>query len=409
MPDAMAEAAELMREGDLLSAHARCFGYFNPTASWPGMLADFLVAARNPQLAVVSHATAAVKMERRLIAWLAGRLGLPDGAGGHFTSGGSEANGAGLQAALTRAIPGFADEGLAAAPGRPLVYASADSHLAWIKLARGAGMGASAVRLVETDGGGRISPEALARTIAADRKAGGLPVMIAATAGTTNAGLIDPLHACADIAARENLHFHVDAAWAGALMLDETRRGLLDGIERADSVTADAHKWLAVPMGAGMIFLRDPGLMARAFAVSTGYMPDGDGADPYVTTNQWSRRFIGAKLWATLRSVGQAGYQALFDQHFELAARLRASLPERGWRLHGEGVLPILLFDDPEGRDSQAIADWIEADGSCWVGRVDFEGASVIRVCFTSYLTEWSDVEILLDRLDAARAALQPR
>jgi len=405
---AVDEALGLMRDGDLLSAHARCFGFFNPTPSWPGVLADFISAARNPQLCVISHAPASVMMERKLIAWFVAAAGLPAGATGHFTSGGSEANATGLQVALARLCPGYDVSGAASLPGPARIYASADSHLAWIKLARSAGLGSDAVRLVWTDGAGRMDAGALDTAIAADRRAGDCPVMIAATAGTTNAGMIDPLEACADIAGRHGLHLHVDAAWAGGLIVDERRRALLAGLDRADSVTVDAHKWLAVPMGAGMVFVRDADALGRAFAVSTDYMPAGDGVDAYVTSYQWSRRFIGLRLWLTLRTIGVAGYRAMFDRQFALADRLRAGLAERGWRIRNTSALPVILFEDPDGRDSASLARWLEADGTVWLGHVKFEGRMALRACITSYLAGEADIDVLLERLDAARAAVQP-
>jgi glutamate/tyrosine decarboxylase-like PLP-dependent enzyme len=407
---AICETNALMRHGDLLSAHARCFGFFNPTPAWPGILADLLSAARNPQLCVVSHAPASVAIERHLMAYLVAALGFPDDATGHFTSGGSEANATGLQVALARLCPQFVRDGAAALAGPVRIYASADSHLAWIKLARSAGLGSAAVRLVPTDGAGRMDTGQLSAMIAADRASGDLPVMIAATAGTTNAGMVDPLESCAGIAARENMHLHVDAAWAGALVVDPQRRaGHLAGIDRADSVTIDAHKWLAVPMGAGMVFVRDREALGRAFSVSTDYMPAGDGEDAYITSYQWSRRFIGLRLWLTLRTFGAEGYRAMFERQFSLAARLREGLAERGWTIrNAQGRLPVVVFDDPGGRDSADLARWLEHDGTVWLGHVKFENRLVLRACITSYLTGQADIDILLDRLDAARGAVQP-
>lgn len=399
------EAAGLMRDGDLTSSSARCFGYFNPTAAWPGVVADALTAARNPQMAVVSHAPASVAMERRVIAWLNERLGFPADATGNFTSGGSEANATALLVALVRANPDFADEGLASYASPPCFYASADSHLAWIKIARAAGLGSNAVRLVKTTGDGRLDPRELARMLADDRAAGRRPVMVVATAGTTNAGEIDPIVECRALADEFGLHLHVDAAWAGGLIVDPERRALLAGIEQADSVTIDAHKWLSVPMGAGMIFVRDAAAVARAFAVTTGYMPAGDGADAYITTSQWSRRFLGLRLWMMLRSTGSAAYREVFDRQFALADYLRERLTERGWRIHNRTPLPVVLFGDAEERfSSRDLADALEADGQTWLGCVDYEGRTLLRACVTSFLSERADVDLLLDRLDAVRA-----
>src|SRR4029077_3096023 len=138
--------------------------------------------------------------------------------------------------------------------GAPAFYVSRESHLAWFKIAHQAGIGRDAVRLVATAGSGRLDPQALVQMIEADRAAGMAPVMVAATAGTTNAGVIDPLAPCADIARRFGIWFHADAAWGGALIASDRFRSRLAGIERADSVTIDAHKWFATTMGCGMFF-----------------------------------------------------------------------------------------------------------------------------------------------------------
>jgi glutamate/tyrosine decarboxylase-like PLP-dependent enzyme len=410
LADATREAAALMREGDLLSASSRCFGYFNPTAAWPGVVADLLAAARNPQLCVVSHAPASVIMERHVIAWFLDRLGFPSDAIGNFTSGGSEANATALLAALVRMHPPYAEDGLAGFPSPPCFYASSDSHLAWIKIARAAGLGTRSVRLVPTTGDGRLDAGALRSMVLEDQAAGQTPFMIAATAGTTNAGEIDPLHDCRKIADQYGLHLHIDAAWAGALIVDPGRRSLLDGIEKADSVTIDAHKWLSVPMGAGMIFVRDSRAVATAFAVSTGYMPAGDGIDAFLTTSQWSRRFIGLRLWMMLRASGPRAYREMFTRHFEAAEYLRARLPESGWVIRNRSKLPVILFEDAvSGIPSREIADELERDGRVWLGCVEYEERILLRACLTSFLTGHRDLDQLLDRLTTARARLSHR
>ena len=403
---AMKEAHHLMEKGDLLSASARCFGYFNPTSAWPGVMADLLVAARNPQICLTSHAPASTTMERTVIELMLSRLGLENGTG-HFTSGGSEANETAVLVALCRANPEFLEKGVFAFGGRPTLYVSTESHMAWIKIAKATGIGSAAVRLVPTTGDGCMDVIALQSMIVADRDAGKIPFMIAATCGTTSAGMIDPLASCAKVAGFENLHFHIDAAWAGALIFDENRRSILNGIDTADSVTIDAHKWLAVPMGAGMIALREKQYAANMFSVQTSYMPDGDGEDMYLTTNQWSRRFIGIRLWMMLRTLGLNGYQTMFDRHFALAAYLREQLEHHGWVIRNESQLPIIVFDDwLNGVDSQKIADQVEKQGKAWLGRVNFEGQSVLRACTTSFLTEYADVDVLISELNIARKAI---
>ena len=232
--------------------HPRYFGLFNPSPAFPAQCADRIAAAFNPQLATATTSPAAVAIEAHVIAQVARRAGLPPETAGHFTTGGAEANYTALVCALTRANPEFADAGARAFTGAPVFYTSRESHLAWFKIAHQAGIGRAAVRLVDTDGAGRLDPGALLRLVVADRAAGAVPVMLVATAGTTNAGMVDPLAECAEIARRQGLWLHIDAAWGGALIASDAHRGTLAGIEAADSLTIDAHKWFATTMGCGM-------------------------------------------------------------------------------------------------------------------------------------------------------------
>ena len=211
-------------------------GLFNPAPTFAAECADRIAAAFNPQICVHSHAPAAVEIELHVIREVARRAGLPDGSGGHFTSGGAEANFTAMLSALQAKCPDYGDEGLSAFPGQPAVYVSRESHLAWLKMAQAAGIGRRAVRMVATDGSGRMDPAALRDAVEADIQDGRVPVLIAATAGTTNAGMIDPLVACGEVARRHDLWFHVDAAWGGALIASDAHRGVLKGLERADSV-----------------------------------------------------------------------------------------------------------------------------------------------------------------------------
>src|SRR5262249_7348921 len=236
--------------------HPRYFGLFNPAPTFPAECADRIAAAFNPQLATATTSPVAVELEAHVVRAVARRAGFPSDATGHFTTGGAEATYTALLCALTRADPRFATEGARAFDGPPRFYVSRDSHLAWVKIAHQAGIGRAAVRFVATDGRGRMDPGALRDALAADRDAGCVPVMIAATAGTTNAGMIDPLAACAKIAAGFGLWFHVDAAWGGAAIASERLRGLLRGVEQGDSMTIDAHKWFATTMGCGIFITR---------------------------------------------------------------------------------------------------------------------------------------------------------
>ncbi len=271
--DTLAWIIARLEDGITHITNPRYFGLFNPAPTFPAQCADRIAAVFNPQLATSTTSPVPVALEAHVIRAVAQRAGFPETASGHFTTGGAEANYTALICALTRACPGFALDGARAFSGNPKLYISRESHLAWAeKLPHQAGIVRSAVRLVATDGTGRLSVAALQAAIAEDLANGHVPVMIVATAGTTNAGMIDPLVACGEIAREQGAWFHADAAWGGAVIASDRLRGALAGIETADSMTIDAHKWFATTMGCGMFITRDPGLLSSAFQVSTTYM-----------------------------------------------------------------------------------------------------------------------------------------
>src|SRR5690242_10980055 len=241
-----------MEHGVVHITNPRYFGLFNPAPSFPALCGDRITGAFNPQLATATTSPAAVEIEAHVIRAVARQAGLPPESTGHFTSGGSEANYTAVLCALTQANDRFATAGARAFSGPPVFYISRESHLAWVKIGHQAGIGRSAVRQVPTDGRGRMDADTLATMIAEDQTRGCVPVLIVATAGTTNAGMIDPLGRCAELARAHGLWFHVDAAWGGAVLASDRLRGVLAGIERASSITIDAHKWFATTMGCGM-------------------------------------------------------------------------------------------------------------------------------------------------------------
>ncbi len=164
--------------------------------------------------------------------------------------------------------------------------------------------------------------------------------MIVATAGTTGGGMIDPLHACADIARRQDLWLHVDAAWGGAALASNRLRGVLDGIERANSLTIDAHKWPATTMGCALFITRRADLLSQAFHASTSFMPSSiSGIDPYLNSVQWSRRFLGLRLFLTLAAAGWEGLGAHVERGVEVIERIKERLLASGWRIANDSPL----------------------------------------------------------------------
>lgn len=398
-----------MEQGLVHVTHPRYFGLFNPAPTFPAQCADRIAAVFNPQLATSTTSPVAVEIEAHVIRAIARRAGLPAEATGHFTTGGSEANYTALICALTRSNADFAMDGARAFDGAPVFYVSRECHLAWLKIAHQVGIGRSAVRLIATDGCGRMDPIALTNAINADRAAGFVPVMVAATAGTTNAGMIDPLPACAEIARNFGLWYHVDAAWGGALIASERLSSALTGIERADSVTIDAHKWFATTMGCGMFLTPHASVLSSAFRVSTSFMPSNvANFDPYVTSVQWSRRFLGLRLFLSLATAGWSGYAAHVERSVDLAEYLAEQLVARRFEVVNASPLAVLCLKPPVGYgDPRSIARQVLESGRAWVAAAKFEGNDIIRACVTHGETTPDDVMTLVNVLESVRTQEQ--
>jgi aromatic-L-amino-acid decarboxylase len=394
-----------LEHGIVHMTHPRYFGLFNPAPTFPAECADRIVGAFNPQLATWTTAPAAVEIEAHVVKAVALRAGLPADAVGHCTSGGSEANCTALLCALTRANPRFATEGSRAFAGSPLFYISQDSHLAWLKIAHQTGIGRAAARLVRTDGRGQLDANALIAALREDRTHGYVPVMIVATAGTTNGGMIDPLARCAQIAREEDLWYHVDAAWGGALIASDSLRGALAGIEDADSITVDAHKWFATTMGCGMFMTRHVNILSSVFHVATTFMPSNNASlDPYVTTAQWSRRFLGLRLFLSLAAAGWQGYGEHVERSIALMAFLKDELAAKGWAIANDSQLAVLCIAPPPGYgDVRALVNRVVASGSAWIAAAKFEGRDIIRVCLTHGEATRQDILELVRSLSAAK------
>src|SRR6266550_2882631 len=259
LDEIVADVERMLRVWQVQVTHPRYFGLFNPSVTIASVVADTLAAMYNPQLATWRTSPAANEIERHTLAWLSRKFGLPDNTAASFTTGGAEANLSAVVVALTRAFPEYGDGGLRSLSAPPAIYLTREAHDSFNKIAHMTGIGRRALRTIATDRDLKMDLENLARRVAEDRRDGLAPVMVVVTAGTTAAGAIDPLPDLARFCRREKLWFHVDAAWGGAAIVSPRLRGHLAGIDAADSITCDAHKWFSVPMGAGMFFCRHPG------------------------------------------------------------------------------------------------------------------------------------------------------
>jgi glutamate/tyrosine decarboxylase-like PLP-dependent enzyme len=391
-----ADVERMLRTWQVQVTHPRYFGLFNPSVTHASVVADALVAMYNPQLATWRTSPAANEIERHTLAWLAGKLGFPSSAAANFTSGGAEANLSAVIVALTRTFPEYAENGLRCLSASPAIYLTGEAHHSFDKIAHMTGLGRHALRVVATDQGLKMDLADLARRVADDRTAGLTPFMVVGTAGTTAAGAIDPLHDLARFCKKEGLWFHVDAAWGGAAVVSPRLRSHLAGIEAADSITCDAHKWFSVPMGAGMFFCRHRDAVSEAFRAQTSYMPgrtEGEVVDPYVSSAQWSRRFIGLKLFLSLAEHGESGYQRMIEHQADMGELLRTSLIRAGWRIVNTTPLPLVCFT----REGLVTAEFLKAlyeRQIAWMSEVRLGGGDpVLRACVTSFRTTESNIE----------------
>jgi aromatic-L-amino-acid decarboxylase len=408
LEEILKDVTSMMRNWGLQTTHPRYFGLFNPSVHIASVVADTLVALYNPQLAAWSHAPAANEIERYTLDFFLSQLGFnPDTSIASFTTGGSEANLSAVLVALTDAFPKYGDEGVSALSSKPLIYVSGESHHSFEKIAHITGIGRRALRVVSVDSYLKLNVDDLRRQIGKDKARGYAPLMVVGTAGTTSAGVIDPLPEIAELCREYGMWFHVDAAWGGTAILSPKLKPYLRGIESADSVTWDAHKWLSVPMGAGMFFCKRKEAVARTFGVETSYMPDKTEAttDPYVTTIQWSRRFIGLKVFMALAELGLPGYQDVIDHQVLMGHELRIGLERKGWKIVNDTLLPVVCFTHEKIENGSIAPAEIFRElyrrGDFWISEVCLGGAiQALRACITSFRTEKEDVDQLIDTIE---------
>ncbi len=402
LDDVLADVTEMLRNWNVQITHPRYFGLFNPSVTLASVTADVLVAMHNPQLASWRTAPAANEIERHTLAWLAGKFGLPRNTFATFTSGGAESNHSAVIVALTRAFPDYGENGLRSIDCRPTIYLSSQAHDSFMKIAHMSGLGRRSIRIVATDEQLRMDLADLEAQIAEDRRHGFSPLMVVGTCGSTTAGVIDPLPELGAFCADNNLWFHVDAAWGGAAILSPVLRDCLAGIDCADSVTCDAHKWLSVPMACGMFFCRHQEAVASAFRAHAAYMPNQSGAetfDPYTHSVQWSRRFIGLKLFMSIAQHGASGYADIIDRQAHMGDLLRQSLSSSGWTIVNSTPLPLVCFTR-DGLDIPAFLSAVRERQIAWVSEAHINGRPVVRACVTSYRTTERDVLWVVDEMN---------
>jgi glutamate/tyrosine decarboxylase-like PLP-dependent enzyme len=415
----------------------RYFGLFNPTPLAVGVWAEVLAAALNQNQAVWRNSPAASVVEARVLRWLCEMIGYPPESYGTMTSGGSEANLVALKCARDRADSRARDFGLrraaeevddpaveashASAPrrarGELAVYASEQSHYSFEKSVDILGLGRRSLRKIATDERFHIRVDLLRAEIERDLAAGNTPVCVVGSAGATSTGVVDPLDELADIAAEYGVWFHVDAAYGGALALSDKHRHLLKGVERADSVTIDPHKWMFVPFAAGATLVRGGGRVLRdSFDITPEYLSEQRGGedvpfDCFRYGQLGTKRFNALKVWMALKTLGTRGYAEIIDRQIELTNHLAARLGgAENFETVGEVETAVCCFrfvparlrgaDASEFDAAQiALQQRVERSGEAWISTTVLRGRRALRANVNSYLTERRHVDDLVELL----------
>ena len=386
--------------------HPRFFGWVNGGGTAAGILAELLVAVFNPNCGGRDHA--AIEVERQVIAWAAEAAGFPADTGGVLIAGSSMANMVALLVARRAAMgPDVRSQGVGGAG--LTAYCSAAAHGCIPRAMDMAGIGTNALRLIPADGAHRMDIAALQASITADRAAGLHPFLVVGTAGTVDTGAFDDLDAIAAITAREDIWFHVDGAFGATAAFSARFKPLLKGLERADSLAFDFHKWAQAPYDCGCVLVRDRGMQLATFAQSLAYL---EGAERGIAGNPpWprdlgpdlSREFRALKVWFTLRAYGAGGIGQMVENCCDVAQHLAARVRrEPALELLAPVALNIVCFRVASGSadlnslNKELVADIQEA-GIAAPSTTTINGKLAIRAGIFNHRSTKADADALVD------------
>jgi glutamate/tyrosine decarboxylase-like PLP-dependent enzyme len=390
----------------------RYFGQFNPTPLPIGVWADVFTSMLNQNAGAWRNGPTSAMIEARVVRWLCDLLNYGAQSFGTLASGGSEANLIALKCARDSVAQTIKDRGLRSASGDPVVYASEQCHYSIDKSVDILGLGRNSLRKIPTDDRFHIRVDALREQIARDRDEGHLPACIVGVAGTTSTGVIDPIEELAAVARENDCWYHVDAAYGGPLAFSAKHKAKLQGIELADSITFDPHKWMFVPFSCGAVLVREGGRVLRdSFDMSPEYLSEDRGGadvefDFFRYGQMGTRRFNSLKLWMAIKFMGREGYAHTVERHIDLtqyfASRIDA-LPD--FERVGEVETAVCCFRHKSNSEQQ-LQQAIEREGEVWLTTTVLHGKRALRVNINSFLTEQHHVDHLVTQIEKAAATL---
>ena len=403
----MADFESKMMPGVTHWNHPAFFAYFSITGSQAGILAELLMAALNLNGMLWKTSPAHTELETVTLEWLRKSLGLPEGLFGIIND--TASINSFLALAAAREALGFdiRGKGMTGRDLPPLkVYCSEHAHSSIEKGALALGFGASGVELIESDDKFRMRPDALDAAIERDRAAGALPCAVTATLGTTSTASVDPLPEIADIARREKMWLHVDAAYAGSATVEPSLRWLWKGIESADSIVVNPHKWFFTPIDCSVLYTRKPDMLRQTFSLVPEYLKTTDSAEVnYMDYGiQLGRRFRALKLWMVMEHYGIDRIRSVIRDHVGYAARLASELTQRpDIELLAPQSFSVVVFrkkGSDEAASEKITAELLErmnASGRLFVSHTKLKGKYGIRVAIGNGATEWEHVARVLE------------
>ncbi|MEA2204962.1 MAG: aromatic-L-amino-acid/L-tryptophan decarboxylase [Blastocatellia bacterium] len=402
----------------------RYYGQFNPAPLPIGVWADALTSALNQNAGAWRNGPSSALVETQVLRWLCELIGYGPESFGVLASGGSEANLIALKCARDHANQEISVAGLLATNSKLVVYGSEQCHFSVEKSLDILGMGRNSLRKIATDDRFHVRVDELVKTMARDRESGLVPCCIIGLAGATSTGVIDPLEELAAIARENNCWFHADAAYAGALGFSDKHRPQLRGVEQANSVTFDPHKWMFVPFVCGATLVRDGASVLRnAFDMTPEYLNEDRGGadveyDMFRYGQMGTRRFNALKVWMALKFMGKRGYAEVVERHIELTHYLAARLDELpDFQRVGEVETAVCCFrylpaavreldSSQQDQVQKSLQQRIEHSGKAFFPSTVLHGRRALRININSFLTEHRHIDDLIELLQLEAAAL---
>jgi glutamate/tyrosine decarboxylase-like PLP-dependent enzyme len=399
------------------NGHPRFWGWVNSPPAMMGVFAEALAAAMNPSCAGGNHA--AIHLERQVLQWFRDLLGFPAASTGLLVSGGSMATMTAL--AVARHVKSGVDvraNGLRDAPRPFAFYMSSEAHGCARKAIELLGFGSGSIRTIPAGADYRMKVDALEAALDTDRARQVQPIAVVATAGSTNTGAVDDLEAIAGVCRRHDVWMHVDAAYGGPAILSSDYGHQLRAVSRADSIALDPHKWLFVPVEAGLVLVRDADATRSAFSLVPPYLrtdgsATGVGGPPWFSEYgfQQTRGFRALKVWMTMQQFGLNGYRAAIDDNIALARYLADRIgASRDFGLMAPPSLSVVCFRflDPSLPDEEAVAalnrallERLQLGGEAFITSTELRGRFVLRACIVNYRSTRADVDRMFEAIRA--------